>query len=84
MKSSLRKPSNSKAIQKMISLRSGVRMVVMKKLFNTYPSIISFLLPLPWAYPSLHLTDKIFGGNPACVEPLHKWLEDETLLKIAQ
>ncbi len=33
----------------------------MKKLFSTYPSIISFLLPLPWAYPSLHLTDKIFG-----------------------
>ena len=29
-------------------------------------------------------TDKVFGGNPACVVPLHKWLEDETLLKIAQ
>ena len=29
-------------------------------------------------------TDKVFGGNPACVVPLTKWLEDEKLLKIAQ
>src|SRR5688572_20096411 len=29
-------------------------------------------------------TDKIFGGNPACVIPLKKWLSDETLLKIAK
>ena len=29
-------------------------------------------------------TEKVFGGNPACVVPLHKWLEDEILLKIAQ
>ena len=29
-------------------------------------------------------TEKVFGGNPACVIPLHKWLEDEILLKIAQ
>lgn len=29
-------------------------------------------------------TDKIFGGNPACVVPLQQWLPDETLLKIAQ
>ncbi|MBC7525797.1 MAG: PhzF family phenazine biosynthesis protein [Flavobacterium sp.] len=28
-------------------------------------------------------TDKIFGGNPACVVPLKKWLPDEILLKIA-
>lgn len=29
-------------------------------------------------------TDKIFGGNPACVVPLTNWLEDELLLKIAK
>lgn len=29
-------------------------------------------------------TDTIFGGNPACVVPLDKWLPDETLLKIAK
>ncbi len=28
-------------------------------------------------------TDKIFGGNPACVVPLESWLPDETLVKIA-
>ncbi|MGE5106926.1 MAG: PhzF family phenazine biosynthesis protein [Sphingobacteriales bacterium] len=27
-------------------------------------------------------TDKMFGGNPACVVPLTQWLPDETLLKI--
>lgn len=29
-------------------------------------------------------TDKIFGGNPACVVPLDKWLTDDILLKIAK
>ena len=29
-------------------------------------------------------SDKVFGGNPACVVPLEKWLEDEIMLKIAQ
>lgn len=29
-------------------------------------------------------TDKIFGGNPACIVPLKEWLPDETLLKITQ
>ncbi len=29
-------------------------------------------------------TDTIFGGNPACVVPLEKWLPDEILLKIAK
>lgn len=29
-------------------------------------------------------TDKIFGGNPACVVPLKEWLPDPILLKIAQ
>lgn len=29
-------------------------------------------------------TDKIFGGNPACVVPLKTWLPDEILLKITQ
>jgi PhzF family phenazine biosynthesis protein len=29
-------------------------------------------------------TDKIFGGNPACVVPLQQWLPDDTLLKIAR
>jgi PhzF family phenazine biosynthesis protein len=29
-------------------------------------------------------TDKIFGGNPACVVPLDKWLSDDILLKIAK
>lgn len=28
-------------------------------------------------------TDRIFGGNPACVVPLEAWLPDELLLKIA-
>ena len=29
-------------------------------------------------------TDKIFGGNPACVVPLKQWLADDLLLKITQ
>lgn len=29
-------------------------------------------------------TDKIFGGNPACVVPLEAWLPDAMLLNIAQ
>ena len=29
-------------------------------------------------------TEKVFGGNPACIVPLEKWLEDDILLKIAQ
>ena len=29
-------------------------------------------------------TDKVFGGNPACVVPLNTWLTDEILLKIAK
>ncbi len=29
-------------------------------------------------------TDKIFGGNPACVVPLKDWLSDEVLLKITK
>lgn len=29
-------------------------------------------------------TDKIFGGNPACVVPLDKWLPDDILLKITK
>jgi PhzF family phenazine biosynthesis protein len=29
-------------------------------------------------------TDKLFGGNPACVVPLESWLPDELLLKITQ
>ena len=29
-------------------------------------------------------TDKMFGGNPACVVPLMEWLPDDLLLKIAQ
>ena len=33
----------------------------MKKLFNNYPSIISFFLPLPWAFVSLRLIDEFYG-----------------------
>lgn len=29
-------------------------------------------------------TDKVFGGNPACVVPLENWLPDELLLNITQ
>lgn len=29
-------------------------------------------------------TDKLFGGNPACVVPLSSWLPDELLLQIAR
>jgi PhzF family phenazine biosynthesis protein len=29
-------------------------------------------------------TDKVFGGNPACVVPLTQWLPDGTLLNIAK
>ena len=29
-------------------------------------------------------SDRIFGGNPACVVPLEDWLPDETMLKIAK
>ena len=31
---------------------------IMKKLFNNYPSLISFFLPLPWAFISLRLVDE--------------------------
>jgi len=29
-------------------------------------------------------TNKVFGGNPACVVPLENWIEDDILIKIAQ
>ncbi|MDO5979342.1 PhzF family phenazine biosynthesis protein [Flavivirga spongiicola] len=29
-------------------------------------------------------TDKVFGGNPACIVPLDEWLSDELLLKITK
>mgnify|MGYP005728417501 FL=1 len=29
-------------------------------------------------------TNKVFGGNPACVVPLKKWAKDEILINIAQ
>jgi len=29
-------------------------------------------------------TNKVFGGNPACVVPLDTWLSDDLLLKIAK
>ena len=29
-------------------------------------------------------TDRVFGGNPACVVPLENWIEDDKLLKISQ
>ena len=29
-------------------------------------------------------TDTVFGGNPACVVPLHEWLPDAVLLSIAK
>lgn len=29
-------------------------------------------------------TDKVFGGNPACVIPLDNWLDDDILLQIAK
>lgn len=29
-------------------------------------------------------TEHVFGGNPACVVPLDKWLSDDVLLKIAR
>jgi PhzF family phenazine biosynthesis protein len=29
-------------------------------------------------------TNKIFGGNPACVVPLKSWLPDNLLLQIAK
>ncbi|MGZ2369963.1 PhzF family phenazine biosynthesis protein [Ancylomarina sp. YFZ004] len=29
-------------------------------------------------------TDKVFGGNPACVIPLKEWLEDDLLFEIAK
>jgi len=29
-------------------------------------------------------TDKLFGGNPACVVPLEEWLPDELILNIAK
>jgi hypothetical protein len=33
----------------------------MKKILTNYPSIISFFLPLPWAFVSLRLIDEFFG-----------------------
>lgn len=29
-------------------------------------------------------SDRVFGGNPACVVPLEEWLTEETMLKIAK
>jgi PhzF family phenazine biosynthesis protein len=29
-------------------------------------------------------TNKVFGGNPACIIPLNKWLSDDLLLKITK
>ena len=29
-------------------------------------------------------SDRVFGGNPACVVPLENWIEDDKLLKISQ
>ena len=29
-------------------------------------------------------TNKLFGGNPACVIPLEKWLPDELLFNITK
>ena len=29
-------------------------------------------------------TNNVFGGNPACVVPLKKWINDEVLIKIAE
>ena len=29
-------------------------------------------------------TNRVFGGNPACVMPLDEWLDDDLLLKLAQ
>jgi predicted PhzF superfamily epimerase YddE/YHI9 len=29
-------------------------------------------------------TDRVFGGNPACVVPLDNWLPDNLLMKITQ
>lgn len=42
----------------------------------------SFLMKLP-IYQVDAFTDKLFGGNPAAVCPLEKWLEDEKLQSIA-
>ena len=33
----------------------------MKKFFGNYPASISMLLPIPWAFVSLRLTDEIFS-----------------------
>ena len=33
----------------------------MKKFFNNYPSIISFFLPLPWAFASLRTVENLYG-----------------------
>ena len=33
----------------------------MKKILTNYPSIISFFLPLPWAFVSLRLIDELFS-----------------------
>mgnify|MGYP004104132391 CR=1 FL=1 len=33
----------------------------MKKFFGNYPASISMLLPIPWAFVSLLLTDEIFS-----------------------
>ena len=33
----------------------------MKKFFGNYPASISMILPIPWAYVSLLLTDEIFS-----------------------
>ena len=29
-------------------------------------------------------SDRVFGGNPACVVTLENWIEDDKLLKISQ
>lgn len=39
-------------------------------------------MPYP-VYQVDAFTDKLFGGNPACVVPLDKWLPNELLMRIA-
>jgi len=29
-------------------------------------------------------TNKVFGGNPACIIPLEKWLDDDILFNITK
>jgi PhzF family phenazine biosynthesis protein len=76
MKTAVRVAERQKISQCSKSLRNFA-----KRVFTVIFETITMKLNL---YQIDAFTNKIFGGNPACVVPLNHWLADEILLKIAK